>query len=439
MTLHDELQRIADRAPVADVPPDTWRRGRRARTRDRGLVLGAAVAAIALVAATVAWLPRHVDPPIAGTDSLGVPDHLYSVPDRLSGQTPEDGWTSDAVEGDPAIGTAAAAWLTPAGLPVLVGAADGDYHLLELPGYAGNNWSMHVASLHDPTIALSPDGGRLAYSWADLGPDSADEPIPSGLRIVDLHTGEVETFALPGEEGTIVTGIAWSPDGRWLGWTGARMASWTEQSMGGSDGAAGRVDLASGARTEIEIGNPDSSSGISDSGVLAIGDDARVRFWDGRRMTRASMASPTGLPIATGPRRTWAVPGLNAVTLLDGADVRDLPVEEAPMVFALGSVGPDLVVSTDRNDGTGATYLVPTGGGPVRRIIDVDIASPGSLTLAVDLIDADRPTVARAEPDWPMSDERLSLLIGLGVAAAIAVLLALRRLGRWVLQRHSAR
>ena len=52
---------------------------------------------------------------------------------------------------------------------------------------------------------------------------------------------------------------------------------------------------------------------------------------------------------------------------------------------------------------------------------------------------ADRPTVARAEPDWPMSDERLSLLINLGVAAAIAVLLALRRLGRWVLQRRSAR
>ena len=31
MTLHDELQRIADRAPVADVPDDTWARARGAR------------------------------------------------------------------------------------------------------------------------------------------------------------------------------------------------------------------------------------------------------------------------------------------------------------------------------------------------------------------------------------------------------------------------
>jgi len=439
MTLHDELQRIADRAPVADVSPDTWRRARRARTRDRGLVLGAALAAVALVAATVAWLPRHVEPPVASTDSLRVPDHLYAVPDRLSEQSTNDGWTSDAVDDDPAIGTAAAAWLTPKGLPVLVGAADGDYHLLELPGYAGNNWSMGIASLHAPTIALSPDGASLAYSWAEFGPDSDHEPIPSGLRVVDLRTGEVETFPLPGDEGTIVTGIAWSPDGQWLGWVGARMASWTEQSMGGSTGFAGRIDLASGTRTEVEIGNPDSSLGIADSGVMAIGDDARLRFWDGRRLTQASVASPTSLPIAAGPRRTWAVPGSNVVTLLDGADVRDLPVENAPMVFGLGSAGSDLVVSTDRNDGTGATYLVPTDGGSARRIIVVDTASPGSLTLAVDLIDRDHPTVDRPAPDWPMSDGRLSLLIGLGVAAAIAVLLGLRRLGRWVLQRRSAR
>jgi hypothetical protein len=114
-------------------------------------------------------------------------------------------------------------------------------------------------------------------------------------------------------------------------------------------------------------------------------------------------------------------------------------VEDGNVVFGLGSAGRDLVVSTDRNDGTGTTYLVPTDGGPARRIIDVDVANPRSLTLAVDLIRADRPTVARAEPDWPMSNQRLSLLIGLGVAAAIAVLLVGRRLGRRLLQRRSAR
>lgn len=432
MTLHDELQRIADHAPIVGVPPETWRRARRARMRDRTLIVTATVALVALVAGVATWLPHRADPPVADSDSLGVPDHLYAVPDRLSGQTPEDGWTSSAVEDDPAVGTAAAAWLTPAGLPVVVGAADGSYHLLDLPGYAGNSWSMHVASLHDPTIALSPDGGRLAYSWADFGPDSANEPIPSGLRIVNLRTGEVETFPLPGEEGTIVTSIAWSPDGRWLGWAGARMSSWTEMSMGGSTGFAGRIDLTSRTRAEIEIGNPDSSLGIAGSGALAIGDDARLRLWDGRRMTRASVAGPTGLPIAAGPDGTWAVPGFNVVTLLDGADFRDLPVEEAPMIFALGSVGPDLVVATDRNDGTGRTYLVPTSGEPVRRIIDVDIATPGSLTLAVDLITGERPTVPRPEPDWPWSTERKVLVLG-GSAAALAVLVLLTG---WLIRRR---
>ncbi|HEY0951929.1 hypothetical protein, partial [Nocardioides sp.] len=63
----------------------------------------------------------------------------------------------------------------------------------------------------------------------------------------------------------------------------------------------------------------------------------------------------------------------------------------------------------------------------------------GSLSVATDLMPPNRLTVHRPEPDWPVSEERLSLLIGLGVAAAIAVLLAGRRLGRRLLQRRSAR
>ncbi|WP_296606302.1 hypothetical protein, partial [Nocardioides sp.] len=358
-----------------------------------------------------------------GTDGLGVPDHLYRVPDRLSAQTPEDGWRSGAVEHDPAVGTAAAAWLTPAGgLPVVVGAADGDYHLLDLPGYAGNNWWMHV-TLHEPTIALSPDGSRLAYSWAEFGPDSDNEPIPSGIRVVDLRTGETSTYALEGAEGTVVTEIAWSPGARWLGWAGARMASWTEMSMGGSDGVAGRIELASDARTELDIGSPEVSIGIDDRGVLAVGSGSRLRLWDGRHTDRARVTGLTDLPIAAGPGGAWAVPGTEVVTLLEGDDVRDIPVDGATRVFALGATAGDLVVSTDRNDGTGTTYLVASDGGAPRPIIDVGIASPGSLTLAVDLIDPDHPTVERPAPHWPWWTDRGTTILW-GSAVALLVLVA---------------
>jgi hypothetical protein len=281
---------------------------------------------------------------------------------------------------------------------------------------------MHIATLHDPTIALSPDGGRLAYSWAELGPESADEPVPSGVRVVDLRSGEVETFPLPGAEGTVVESIAWSPDGRWVAWSGARMVSWTEMSMGGSTAVAGRIELATGQRQELPIPRADQPSvGVDDHGVVALGDDARVRFWDGRQITRASVATVGALRIGAGPHGTWAAPGMNGVTVLDGADVRDVHVAGNGVAFPVGSAGAGLVVVTDHNDGTGTGYLVPTRAGRPREIIDVDTASPRSLTLAVDLITSDRPTVARPVPEWPWTTQHQVVVLG-GAAAALLLL-----------------
>ena len=370
MSLPDQLHRIAERAPVADIPHDTWARARSARRRDRALTLAGVVAALALLATAIVWLPERLDPPVADTDGAGVPDHLYAVPERLTDHTSEAGWTSEEVSDDVTIGTGAAAWLTPSGgVPVVVG-ADGAYHLLDLPGYAGKNWWMSVGALFEPTIALSPDGRSLAYSWAEFGPDAASEPIPSGVRVLDLESGDARTFPLPGDEGTMVETLAWSPDGRWLAWSGARLASWTAETMGGGTPAAGRIDLHSGRREEV-LSNRlwDASLGVDGTGRVALGGDARLLFWDGRTFTAARVATTGDRHVASGPDGSWAAPGVDRVTLLDARRTRDLEVGPAQGFGAdpLGWLGPDVVVVTDDGDGDGQVVLVPTrGGGPGR-------------------------------------------------------------------------
>jgi hypothetical protein len=63
----------------------------------------------------------------------------------------------------------------------------------------------------------------------------------------------------------------------------------------------------------------------------------------------------------------------------------------------------------------------------------------GSVSVATDLMVPGHLTVERPKPDWPWSEERISITIGLGVAAAIAVLLGLRRLWRRWRQSRAAR
>ena len=56
----------------------------------------------------------------------------------------------------------------------------------------------------------------------------------------------------------------------------------------------------------------------------------------------------------------------------------------------------------------------------------------GSVSIATDLMTPGHLTVDRPRPDWPPSDERQSITIGLGVAAVIAAYLGLR----WLLRRY---
>lgn len=437
MTLHEQLHRIAETAPVADVPTDTWRRARRARRRDLVVATGTAVVVLVLALGGLLWLPPRLSPPVAdgGARGAAVPNHLYPVPDRFSASTPERGWTSGEVSTDVAVGRAAAAWLTPSGLPVVVGATDGSYHLLELPEYLGNDWWSRVAAMHSPTIALSPDGRRLAYTWARFGPRSATEPIPSGIRVVDLGTGRVDTYPLPGAEGTLVERLVWSPDGSWIGWAGARLDSWTRTSMGGSTGAVGRIRLADGNRQELHgNGLTDDSVGIADDGTVAYGDEGRLRFWDGTRTTRAPVATSGQLRLAAGPGGRWAVPGVHTVTVVGGDRVREAPTSTrgATRSVPLGWAGDDVVVLATDGEGSGRLVLTRPGGGGGRTVAAVDTGHADSLSVATDLMTGDRPTVPRPAPEWPWTAPRWAWVVGVPAAGALL-------LGGWALLRRYRR
>ncbi|GAA4702350.1 hypothetical protein [Nocardioides conyzicola] len=386
MTLHDELQRIADRAPVADVPDDTWSRARDAHRRNVALLVAGIAAVLALVAGAVAWVPGHVDPPVADTDSLGVPDHLYAVPERMEARDNDGGWMRDEVTDDPTVvGIGAAAWVTNGGLPVVVGASDGAYHLLDLPDFVGNNWSSAVG-LGAPTIALAPDGRHLAYSYAVFGPDAATAPIPTGIRVVDLTTGARREIPVPGKEGTAIRQIEWSPDGSWLAFTGTPQDTWTEMSMGSRGPAVlGRIPPGRERAQVRDIGNDQAPMSVDDRGTVQW-QNGKIHVWG---------------PGSPDPDDLESVGHLS-----DGR----------PVVFVEDTVD----------------FLGVWSEDGLRSLTTLDPGVGSDVTVATDLMPPEHPTVERPEPSWPWSEERLSITIGLGVAAVIAACLGLR----WVVRRY---
>lgn len=441
--LQDELARIADAAPVAEVPPDTWARARRVRRRDRGFALAAAAAVIALVAGLVSWLPAQLEPSVSGSSAPGLPGHLYPVPERMWARGADDAWLRDEVTSDVAVGQAAAAWLTPEGLPVVVDATDGRYHLLDLPGFSGNNWITAVG-LHPPAIALSPDGRRLAYSWATFGPDAATEPIPSGVRVLDLESGAIRQIPLPGEDGTAVEALGWSVDSRWLAWGGARMGSWTMGGMGQSEPVAGRIAPAATSGEEYvprRVHPFDASVGVDVRGHVSLFGNGAANTWDGRHQRVVLLDALDGAAgqAPVDARGRMAVPSQDGHTVLvleaAGATVRPAdvgaPDEASWEVRPLGWVGGELLMTTHATAANNAELRMLSVDSERSRLVGtVDGSVVPTLTVALDLVTADRPTVERPAPDWPWSDERRAVMVGLGVAGVLGLVYAARRLRR---------
>lgn len=430
--LREELHRIGDTAPVADVDPGTWGRARQARTRDRALGAGAVLAVCALVVGLAGVLPSRDAVPVVGSSTPGVPDHLYSVP------------VSAEPEATLAVGTGAAAWMAEQGLVVVVGAVDGAYHLMSPPGFPERGEWLLAEMNDDLPLALSPDGTRLAYGWFTA--PRPDGTRRTGVRVVDLRTGRVRTVSIEAAVGVLVTHIGWSRDGRWLSWSGDDTSRWDDSVSTGKTEVAGRI--APGATDSEAVPLFDDANramAVGDDGSVWIATTNTLTRWDGHRretrthpgrVSRTGQVSPTGDALAVGVGMDGPVANpagrSTLATLIDPAsgDLTRLRMDEprgGQSTAPLGWVGDRLLVAVSPFDGDGGPGNLPQrlellGSDQAPATVGtVDVGVPRTLTIATDLMTPDRPTVERPEPHWPWSDERRWSTIGLGVAGALGL------------------
>lgn len=427
--LREELERIAEGAPRVHVPGDLYARGRRATARARILAAGAAVAVVALLFAVVVPALQPERTPVADRRAPGVPDRIYAVPAHV-----------DEGQSDLAIGRGAAAFTTQRGVVAVVDAGTGDYRLLDLAGLSDRDGGP--MSLDDLPIALAPNGRYLAWGWLAPRAAPADDPR-SGVRIADLTTGSVRDIALDLDHRMLVDQVSWSADSSWLAWGGTRITEWTVDSSttsGYFGGTVGPHDTTSAA-VRLPVPKDDAAGAVGGnlSFLVAVSNDGEMTALSGDLWQRAS--STTRIPVDSGRQVSSLWFDDNRVfTLAHAADsdkaavVRELPDGEDQVVDMLGPEPRMLGVLRDGTllahqeelDGGLATGVdtvaldPPTDGVDVRRVIDVD-AGVSDLTLATDLMDADDPTVARPEPDWPWSTERKVMVGGLGVLALVAL------------------
>lgn len=473
--LRDELLRVGETAPPAAVPGDLWARGRRARRRDR-VVAGGAVLSVLLVLGGVGWVlggPRdHAAPPTAPGAVEAVPSEIRGVPQRLlDNGGPTGSWRADVESTDLAVGRASVAFLSGEfqGGAVVVTAADGAYHLLELPGFIGS--SIGASMLSGAPLELSPDGRQLAYSWWDPAAPF-DGPMPSGVRVLDLERGSVRTIALKGRDGVLVGAIAWSPDSRWLVWQGRMQTNWTVENTGadGRSELAGRIAPGARVSQQLPVDRRVSRSLAVDSAgdvLMARGDGwqtwsaegpergfSRVR---GGELTLPSDKSAGAIAAdGVGVAFRGVEPGSTATFLAAGQRAapgketrvlvsRALPPERYPagaLVDPLGWLDRDHVIARIQPilEGGGGGYsfsigdqelVVMSAPWAAKERFDVvaeveaeyeEVGGLSEISVAVDLMTLDQPTRDFPAPEWPWSDERKVAVYGGGAVAVLAVL-----------------
>lgn len=401
--LRAELERLAAGAPEVDVPVDTWSRARRARRRDLGLGVLAGAAAVALVVGLVAWLPDRGDVDPAGSGDAGVPATVHAVPTGALEPTSEL-----------AVGRAAVAMVS-GDLPVVVDADDGAYTALELPGFGPLQRDQGV-------LSLSPDGRRLAWAWSE----SDGGRTRTGIRVLSLESGRIRS--VPSSEPIFVYDFAWSPDSRWLVWDGT-LARWSSNGFTAGDAAAGRIGPDGDGMTRIPRSDEESTR-------LAVGDDGTVLV-----ATRGAEKRFSLVGSGTKPRPDGWYPALLSETSgvrLESVDRNsadnvlerhyrgihnDAPVPAPALrglrLRQLGWVDGRAVALVGPADGTTTNVALIEIGDPVsvREVGEVRGDARG-VSVAVDLMTLDRPTVDRPRPEW--LDEESSAgtwgLVALGVA-----------------------
>src|SRR5690606_22964331 len=184
---------------------------------------------------------QPVGPADDAPEGGAIPSMIHGVPERLV-QFGERGlsWDERVRESDLAIGRASVSFVsgTGSGLPVAITADDGRPHLLDLPGFVGIDISAQLPlSDNAQPIALSPDGHHLAWAYGLPAEGRQDyDPVPAGVHVADLETGEVREVdlrpALTEGQAVIPTAIVWSPDSRWIAWQGREMRQWNASGAG---------------------------------------------------------------------------------------------------------------------------------------------------------------------------------------------------------------
>ena len=449
--LRNELHRIAEGAPTAYVPADTFARGRRAHRRSVALLVGTVAGAVALVAGAIALAPTRnsadVDPARSRAD-LAVPDTIYATPTWLAES--EDGRYShaDDLERDLAIGVGAIAYVQPAedsntGVAVVIDADDGDYHPLDLPDFIGLDpyWENGTGEGfgHRP-LALSPDGRQLAWAWGTGRDAGTDSMVPGGVRVADLTTGEVIEWDLMttwcpsascDDRGTYVSDLEWSEGGQQLLWTGSRMDEWNYQAYVPDAPVAGVIHPASTSLTpykgQIAALGDRSAWAVSDDGAIAfngdLGPDIHLQAADSEPspLTRPENAS-AGAPILLHGNELY-ISTDDGLARLDGTGSTYAAPNALPLQL-LGWVGEAPLITSSSD--TGDAYIGQLGTSKNARVLiafdDVGHLA-GTVSVAYALIEADgtNPTVHRGKPHFlpPWVKTAMPWLIVGGLALAI--------------------
>ncbi len=189
--LRDVMTRIAERAEPAAPDPTLWARARRARRRGEIVTASALGAAVFALAATIGVVvqpdPRPARPP--PTQRPGIPSHrprrrsvTGASRSRVISPSARPPWRSPT--------RPTRSWSPP---------TDGVYHRLDLPGFDPSVYDdPEVRRTGMVGLSLSPDGTRLAYGFHGALPEETGQEhgfVPSGVRILDLLSGQVETIS----------------------------------------------------------------------------------------------------------------------------------------------------------------------------------------------------------------------------------------------------
>lgn len=380
--LRTTLHRLADSTTPLPVDDGLWQRGQSARRRGQAFAVAAVLALIVTVGG-VASLVTTTEQEGRTASSKEVDGALPSRIDT----------TNVPFETSLPVGRASVAFLASGGI-TLVGAEDGRYHQ-----YAPDDPAISLA--RTSVAALSPDGERLA--WAAL----------DGIALGDLMTGEVTTFAHHGGRGGDVSSLAWLPDSTSLLWNGR------------DEGApvGGLIDVTGPSENVAVPGRYGSRGILSPSAEMAVlpsqGEVAAVPF----------LAAPA--PGETAGRRTERP--LPSDLYPAGAVVRPLGWAEDDLVVAVVDPPQSDVVERPR------LAVLTSPDRPesewVWREFLPRLPPVESLSIAVDLVpdltgDPDQELTRDFDADPPAAERDISWIIGLGVAAAIAVLMGLRWLWR---------